>query len=265
MGMALGMGLGLPFGGLPAYTFVNAEAETVVSAMTTQPDNSRKALIDALVGSLKTAGVWSQLDLLYVLAAHDAQAARLNWKSPAAFAALTVNSPVFQADRGYTGDGASSRLRTQFTPSTNGVNFIQDSASVWVWSRTNAQSNAAIGANGGTNRTDIILRNASDQRFGRVNSNTAAAATSITESSGFFGLTRRDASNILTFRNGSLIDTDAAASTAINNAEQWICGANSTGFSTQQVAVAAWGGAMTDLEASFYSAVNTYMQAAGAA
>jgi hypothetical protein len=205
------------------------------------------------------------LDLFYVLAAHDSQAARLNWKNPGTFTAAGVNSPVFETDRGYTGDGSSSRLRTLYTPSTDGVNFIQDSASVWVWSRTNAQSNAVIGANGGTNRTDIILRNASDQRFGRVNSNTAAAATSITESSGFFGLTRRESTTLRTFRNGSLIDTDAATSTTINNAEQWICGANSTGFSTQQVAVAAWGGGMTDLESAFYNAVNTYMQAVGAA
>jgi hypothetical protein len=36
-------------------------------------------LIDALVGALKASAVWAKLDVLWVLAAADSQAARRNW------------------------------------------------------------------------------------------------------------------------------------------------------------------------------------------
>ncbi|WP_336802535.1 hypothetical protein, partial [Kaistia sp. MMO-174] len=70
--------------------------------LTNQPTTARKKLYNDLIVSLKTAGVWAKLDALYVLAAADAQAARQNLVANA-YNISASGSPVFTADRGYTG------------------------------------------------------------------------------------------------------------------------------------------------------------------
>ena len=71
--------------------------------MSVQPTNARKALIDALITSLKSAGVWAKLDVLWIPAAHDSQAGRLNWKSPGTFTLAEVSSPTFTLIHEYHG------------------------------------------------------------------------------------------------------------------------------------------------------------------
>lgn len=252
--------------GSAAYSFTNAEAETYVAAMSGEPDDTRKAAIDTYVGALKTAGIWSELDALYLLAAHDEQAARLNLKAPASFAAINVGAgPAFVANRGFTGNGTSTALNTQFTPSTNGVNFIQDDASTWLWSLTNAQSAAAsCGAFG--NRTDLVLRAATDQTFSRMNSANALANTAgnTLDSTGLFGNQRRAAGDVRIFRNGVQIASGTGASVGVNASAQWICGGNAGSFSAYQTAFYAAGSALTGLESALYDATLAYMQAVGA-
>lgn len=254
-----------PKGRKADYVFVNSEAATVAAAMSTPPTDARKAAIDALVGTLKTAGVWTALDILYVLAAADSQAALLNWKNPATFTAVPVNSPTFVADRGFTGDGAASRVRTGFTPSTNGVNFTQNNGSIWAWSRTAGQDGANEAGSLATPRTALAFRNFSNLMVGRVNGDGTFTAAS-TDGSGFFGATRAVSTTIKLWRNGAQLGTDqASTSGGLNAAEQWLCGASSTSFSTRQISAGAWGAALTGLESAFYNAMLAYMQNVGAA
>lgn len=95
------------------------EARALFARMTTQPDIARKQRINSLIVSLKASGTWGKLDALYVLAAHDAQAARLNWIQNAYN--LTPNGTVtFTPDVGYQGDGSTGYLDTGFNPATAG-------------------------------------------------------------------------------------------------------------------------------------------------
>ncbi|MFG1397189.1 hypothetical protein [Roseixanthobacter pseudopolyaromaticivorans] len=61
------------------------ETTSLLARMSVQPAAGRRTQIDTLVKSLLAAGIWTKLDALYLLAAHDAQAARLNlvpWSGP---------------------------------------------------------------------------------------------------------------------------------------------------------------------------------------
>jgi len=71
--------------------------------MSVAPSAARQLVIDALIRQLKDAGVWAKLDVLYVIAAHDIQAGRVNWKNPGTFTATEVSAPTFTTDRGYAG------------------------------------------------------------------------------------------------------------------------------------------------------------------
>lgn len=243
----------------------SAEAKEIFAAMTTQPTSARKSLIDAAVKSLKSAGVWSQLDCLYMLAAADSQSARLNWINPGTYTALAVNSPTFAADKGYTGDGSTSRLRTQYTPSVNGVNLTQNNASAWVWVLTNVVASTDDIGSHTAPRLLVESNNASSLLVGDVNSS-AAMSASISTAIGLSGIQRRASSDRRLWKNGTQQGTtDTTASTAVANQEQWICGGNSTSFSTRQIACAAWGASLSGLESSLYNALLPYMQGIGAA
>lgn len=240
------------------------EARLLFASMTTPPTAARRALIDTTIKSLKSAGVWIKLDVLYVSAAADSQSARLNWKNPGTFDAIAVNSPAFVADRGYTGDGASSRLRTQYTPSTNGVNLTQDNASAWVWPLTDVAE--TINDIGNTTAPSIVLatRRATNVTSGTINDATTSSIAN-TSSIGFFGESRVDANTKRFWKNGAQLGADqAVASTGIAAQEQWICGANAVQFATKQIALSAWGASLSGLESSFYNSLLPYMQSVGA-
>lgn len=267
--MLIGIGLALnQQQAAAAYTFTNSEAATYVAAMTVKPDNTRKALIDTYIGALKAAGIWTLLDCLYLLAAHTTQAAVINVKTPGTFNGATVNSPTFTADRGYVGNGTSSRVRTNFTPSTQGVNYTQNSASAWAWTRTASDvSGVSVIGNVSANVVKIIPRNGSDVASFTINNATAGTVAGSTDASGMWGVSRAASGTAKGWRNGVQFGTDFTNnSSGLPAQEQWMGGAATTGFSTNQMAFAAWGAALDSTQAAaFYSATLAYMQGVGAA
>lgn len=85
-----------------------AETTALLAAMSVQPSAGRKTIINTAIEKLKlyqtSFGVplWDALDFLVVGWAHDAQAARIDWKDPASIGTV-VGSPTFTVDRGYKG------------------------------------------------------------------------------------------------------------------------------------------------------------------
>ena len=94
------------------------------------PQSDQQELQNTLVTSLKSAGVWDKLDLFYVFASDcDSDFATLNWKAPSTFQISKVSSPTFTTDVGFSGNGTSYYLDTDYTPSDDGNNYTQDAAS----------------------------------------------------------------------------------------------------------------------------------------
>src|SRR5699024_9071210 len=114
---------------------LDVATSALAARMTVVPAGARLRAIDAAVRALKASGVWPRMTALYMIAAHDAHAARLNWWQPL-YDLTAVNSPAFTIDRGYAGDGTASYLDTGWAPSLG----AQDSLCFGVWDRTNAQS-----------------------------------------------------------------------------------------------------------------------------
>jgi hypothetical protein len=253
-----------------AWTNVTAfapEVVTLLNAMTVKPDDTRQALINTYVRDLKSAGVWDKLDLLYMIAAHDSQAARLNWITPASFAATNVGAgPTFVADRGITGNGSSTAWTTGWTAGTHGVNFVQDDASMWVWCRTNVAENMSDFGAAITHNSFIRSRsagNAISYTLNGATTSTPAIATSV----GMTGISRADGTNQQAWKNGAASGAAAAgASTGLPGAAFRIGGRANDHWSTKQIAMCATGAALSvDEVADFYAATLAYMQGVGAA
>lgn len=240
-------------------------AAALIAAMKTQPTETRKATINNLVVALKLAGIWSKLDVLYLMAAHDVQAARLNWKDPSIFALTAVGGgTTFTTDKGFQGNGSSTAEACGYVPSTNGVNYKQDDASLWVWANLNQQDTnpacgrvAAIGYH-------LLTRNGSNAMGGRLNDNDTSTRSN-SDARGLCGVSRPAASTKRYWRNGAQVGADlAVASTGVPSANSWAAGGGSNAsWEDQQNALYALGASLSGLESGFYSAISAYMTAVG--
>lgn len=247
------------------------EAAALFARFTTPPTGERKTLINTLIKALKDGGIWSKLDVLYLTAAADAQAARRNWIADA-HNLSTINSPTFTADRGYAGNGSSSYLNTNYNPGDGGSHlYQQNNAHMAVWSRTNSDGLFVdLGARAGVSsaRSNLLTRSAGVCNI-LINQDTAGSAASA-DSSGH-QVTRRTASNATTvFRDASLLGTGSTASVAPANLN-WFMGAlNNNGtaaqFSARELAAAHAGASLSDGEiTAMRAALSTYLTAIGAA
>jgi hypothetical protein len=90
-----------------------------------------------LLKELIAAGIWAKLDVFYLFA-QDGQAefGTLNWKAPLLYQSTLVNSPTFTSNKGFAGNGSSSYINTNFNPSTGGVNYVRNNASVVLYMDT---------------------------------------------------------------------------------------------------------------------------------
>jgi hypothetical protein len=99
------------------------EFQTVYDSMTTPPDADVAAAQNTMVQSLVDGGVWDKLDVFYLFAQStngDGEALK-NWISPGTYDATAVNAPTFTAFEGFTGDGSTSYIHTNYNPGDGGT------------------------------------------------------------------------------------------------------------------------------------------------
>lgn len=245
---------------------LQAATSALIARMTVAPGSTRAALINGLVIDLTAAGLWSKLDALYLLAAHDAQAARLNWIG-ASYTLTAVNSPVFTTDRGYAGAGGAVYLATGFDPAAaSGAKYLQNSAHISAWSLSNFQQTGGLIGNGVANGDAHIYPWPADNRlYTQVNSASSDSIV-LAASSGHFIASRVTATAHKAYRDGSLVATYTRASTApASHAFVIGAGGPGTGYTTRQIAAATIGAGLTDAEAaSLRSILRAYLLALGA-
>lgn len=249
----------------------SAEASALFARMSVQPSGARKKLYDNLIVGLKVAGVWTKLDALYLIAAHDAQAARLNIIADRYNIAAT-GSPVFTTDRGYQMDGSTTHLNTSFNPTVAaGPNFTQDSAHLGVYSLTNVSAAALdIGSRQNTtSQQSVIGLRVTDLFTVRLNLNTTALDAENLSSIGHFVGTRTDATALAAYKNGLSIGTSSTASATLYNGNFFIGainqGGTATARTTRRYAAAHFGGGLTAQNAAdLYTIIDTYLTVIGA-
>lgn len=241
------------------------ETTDLFARMLTRPVRSRRILINSLIKSLKTANVWSKLDTLYVIAAHHAQAARLNWIGPV-YDLVTVNTPTFTVDRGYQGNASSSYVNTGFTPSTANGKYTLNAASFGLWSLTAAPAPAGQMDMGteAVNRADIRCAKAEGDAIAAANALTQFSVASL-DGSGFFSVSRTAADATTLRRNQVQLTSSAIAAVALPAAPFLLGARDAAAFGARQNAAAFIGGALSIGEQdALYSALLAYLQAVGA-
>lgn len=243
------------------------EAKTLFSKMSSPPDSGRKRIINNLIKRLKADGQWNLLDVIWIFAAHNQQASRLNWKSPDNFTLTEVNTPTWTKDNGYTGNSSNMYLDTGWDISNNGVNATQNSTCIGIYSRTDsATSVISIGSTTAGNGNTLNLRTGGTTLGRRVNS-AAVNAGSNAASLGLHYAYRTGSVNTIVGKNGSDINTSASTSVAVSSNDIYILCNNADGtagqFSGRQYSMAFIGsGSINNL--LLFNAIEEYMDAIGA-
>jgi hypothetical protein len=249
------------------------EADALFDRMTVQPDNVRKALINQLIIDLKNAGLWSKFDCFWMFASHTSQAAFLNWIKTL-HNATAVNSPTFTIDKGYAGNGTTSYINSNFTPSTQGVNYTLNNASFGIYLRSSvaAAARCDMGVfNTSANRwSELVIRDTGDLIVSAVNSGvTTSGANAAT--TGLFAASRVINTTQRVYRNGVQIDSEADASNALNSSVFAILAryrgdiGSADLFSLNQVAFAFIASDLsTEQQLTLFNLIEAYLDAIGA-
>lgn len=189
--------------------------------MTSQPSDAQKLVYDTAIKALEANGTWATCDALYNTAGPDAQAAQRNWIKDAHNLSLSGTPPTFVAKAGYTTNGTTSFLNTNYIPAADKVNVAQDSATLAcrITAGTDAASSSVhvLGVVTGSNGLSIIPRDASGQVVGRINASANSTFTSVVPGTrlGTFSVSRTGASTLKGYYNGSAVGTGTEASTAL--------------------------------------------------
>lgn len=239
-----------------------AETNALLTRMMVPPTAARRNRINKLINALKATGVWQATSIFHMLAAHDAQAARLNWKD-ATFTLAEVNAPAFLADRHYQGDGVSSYLDPGVALNTV-PNLSAVSANAAIWVRNNITTGASAIGTVGTANLRMSPRNSNVAQV-RITSTTdfqqvLPALTSV----GMLTANRLDSEEHL-YKDGALFGARSGAGGGVNSsAIRYLH--SQYGYSTHQLAFASLGGSLTaEQVAARYNAVQSFLQGIGAA
>jgi hypothetical protein len=234
-----------------------AETTTLLAAMTVQPSAGRQTVINDLIFALKGAGVWAKLDFFFMLAAHDAQAARINWFNPAQIATAS-GGPVFTTDRGYAGDGVAAYLDTGLNPISLPL-LRQNDASVGIWCLIPQSIGNGMLSQFTSPRYSIFVQANFTTRLCTNTSNTVA----LVPTNSHICTSRIAAAGYDRYINGALLDSPVAASTGVVT-DSFTIHRSAASFSDGQCGLAHAGKALTATEiGNLYTALRTYMTAVG--
>ena len=234
----------------------------------TAPSASQQTLQNTLVTDLKTAGVWNKLDSFSVYATDgDANFALLDWKRLTTQTA--TNSPTFTPNLGYIGDGVSARIQSGFVPSTDGVNYQLNSASMFKYRyqvRTAGQAQAYEGIFKSGITYALIASSPATNADNYIH--TLGGAIFVSQAIGTnpaFQLLTRNGNAIATYVDGVLEASGSSVPANIPDVEMWSLAANngSSGifFSDVGISVEGYGADLSAEQADFNTAIQNYISA----
>ena len=170
--MFVGIGIGVGFqrvsGGGAAF---DSDYQAVLTYATSLgynlPSSGQQVKQNQLMLDLKAGGIWAKLDT-FAMFANDGGSnfGLIDWKRLTTYTA--VNSPTFTSNVGFQGNGSSAWINTNYNPTTNGVNYVLNKASVWMYKYTAGTNGASQLISTNDERT-VITNNSSNYHILNTN------------------------------------------------------------------------------------------------
>lgn len=240
-----------------------AWASAVVTAGGTV-SGTRKTLVDALIVGLKSDGIWTKIDRLWIFAAENSQSALIDLV--VLTQATAVSSPTFTIDRGYAGNGSSAYIDSNFNPTSGSPNYTQNSASYFVWNNTSGLVGSPWVA---SQSSSFMIIGFSVNNHDYFAINDAVPFEEFTSQGGGTGLytasrTSSSAAGANFYFNGGSSISIGGTSGAVGSADFLVLTQNAANFGTRQLSCAGIGGGLSSAENTLlYNRLRTYMTAVG--
>lgn len=217
----------------------------------TLPSSGQRVKQNKLLVDLKTAGIWSKLDT-FGLFATDAGSnfALIDWKRLTTYTA--VNSPTFTSNGGFTGNGTSSYIDTNYNPATQNINYTLNNAGrfFWVDNRTGTGWEGGISAGGNASLNSNVTSH-------RINSSNVLSAAVNFAVDGFHAINRTSSTNVELF-TGTTQFSRTQTSTAVQSSNATALRTGTT-YNASRWRFHALGSNLVSENTSFYNAINTYI------
>lgn len=249
------MGGDLPTG---AYTLAYSTVVTSRGGSLTANELNYLTIFENSVGS-----DLAEFDRLWIHGLSDTIAARTSFVNPSSTMITAVNSPTFTPNVGYQGNGSTSYLNTNFTPSTQGVKYTQNSASLFVYCRTNSAVDTleigGIESYTAQNKSFIMVRGSSGYCFYPLNFTTAlgSPSTPVTNSLGLF-VSSTSSTNLKLYQNSTQITSISSTPVTTLPIPIYLLSSNYDStpytYSTRQISVSGAGSGVIN-QSNFYNAV----------
>ena len=236
----------------------DADYQAILNYATTNgytlPTPGQRVLQNALLVSLKNAGVWAKLDTFANFATDGStQFALIDWKRLTQYDAST--GPTFTANEGFMGNGSSSYIDTNFNPSTQNTNYILNNASRYAY--------VFSGANG--QRFDGNDSDSNNMRIGtyathKINSDPVNPLNAVFTYSATKGMKsiHRTSSTAVTLYNAAVGENRLLTSFDLPNVNQLIFKAGGA-FVNTKISMYAMGASMITENTAFVNAFDTYL------
>jgi len=203
---------------------------------------------------------FTEFDRLWIHGVSNDIAARTSLANPTSTIITNVNSVLFTANKGFTGNAVNNYLDTNYNLSTSAVKYTQNSASVFVYSRSASQSPLCdIGSNGLTplSVTQIYIRYNGDIIYGDINTNHNTSSVN-SNGTGFYSVVRTALNSSSIYKNGLLLTSGTTASVLPPPYNLYVFCNNVAGiateFSNRQISVSGTSSGVVN-QLNFYNAI----------
>jgi hypothetical protein len=235
----------------------DADYQAVLNYATTQgytlPSSGQQALQNQLVLDLKNGGIWSKLDTFGVFATDgDSDFALIDWIRLSDYTA--VNSPTFTTNDGFSGNGTSAYIDTNFNPTIGTNNFTLNDA-CFGGVKNISVSNAGYLIGTTTSNQNLLRGSVSNNN--RINQGSNNFVPQADFSNFNFVAIHRDSSLGGAFSYDNTITTAIATSTSIPNSNQFILRAGNA-YSNFGARMYFSGSNLISENTDFFNAWNNY-------
>jgi hypothetical protein len=239
----------------------DADYQAVLDYATTQgytlPSSGQQTLQNQLVLDLKNGGIWSKLDTFGVFATDgDSDFALIDWIRLSDYTA--VNSPTFTTNVGFSGNGTSAYVDTNFNPSISGINYTLNDASRIMYADFPNDAAFPESSGGGS---ENVSRNTSSilQRINQGGVNMGNAPANWTGNNIFRAIYRTSLVYVEMFGNLTQTSTTATSSTISNNTQRVLSGVSNFSSSANIFKIYGMGASLVSENTDLYNALNTYI------
>jgi stage V sporulation protein SpoVS len=233
----------------------DATYQAVLDYATTQgytlPSDSQKLLQNQLVIDLKAGGIWDKLDTFVNFATDGSSSfALIDWKRLTQYTA--VNSPTFTTNEGFTGNGTSSYIDTNFNPAISGVNYTLNDASRYIYTLNVVNFFDGIELSASNRITTAGTAQRINQGTGAINS-----AYSFSTGAGMKSIHRTSSTNVELFSDITQ-ESRTANSFIVQSEKQFISRSLNT-YSANKVSMYAMCSSLVTENTDFVNAFDNYL------